>query len=403
MINLYSSSLLHFVSIFFIILHNTKAVDSAESTGIDSRDTGCHYLRPVIGVLAQKCSGKRTVFGDQYFSASYVKWIESAGARVIPVKINQTDAYYERLFRSINGFLIPGGGQNLLTSGYANAARFFYRRSIRAYDKEGDYFPIWGTCLGFEELLVLSMEERDLDRCYGTRNVALSTKFEPDVKSRLLSAPHGLDQRSKDILKSRNVTSHFHKWGMRKKTFLKHKNITDIFKIVSTANDSRKNEIVDILEGKKYPIYGVQFHPEKNAYEWAARLSKGISHTPDAIWASQAMAIFFVEEARRNCHHFDSQEEEEAEVIYNFKPQEVGRSLNSGFQQCYFFNVTDIDSRSRRSTTAKVVAAGEDGPGYYAYYEYPESISGGASKLPAFLTGSGLAVMVAYMIPNLSY
>jgi hypothetical protein len=79
------------------------------------------------------------------------------------------------------------------------------------------------------------------------------------------------------------------------------------------------------------------------------------------------------------------------------------RSLNSGFQQCYFFNVTDIDSRSRRSTTAKVVAAGEDGPGYYAYYEYPESISGGASKLPVFLTGSGLAVMVAYMIPNLSY
>ena len=30
---------------------------------------------------------------------------------------------------------------------------------------EKDYFPIWGTCLGFEELLVLAEEKRRLDRC----------------------------------------------------------------------------------------------------------------------------------------------------------------------------------------------------------------------------------------------
>ena len=61
-------------------------------------------------------------------------------------------------------FLCSGGGQDLLKSGYANAARFFFRKSMAESDANGDYFPIWGTCLGFEELLVLAMEERQLDR-----------------------------------------------------------------------------------------------------------------------------------------------------------------------------------------------------------------------------------------------
>ena len=42
-------------------------------------------------------------FGSQYLVASYVKWIEQAGARVVPVKYNQSDADLSHLFRGLFG------------------------------------------------------------------------------------------------------------------------------------------------------------------------------------------------------------------------------------------------------------------------------------------------------------
>jgi len=316
-----------------------------------SSQAECNNERPIIGVLAQKCKGNRAVFGDQYFSASYVKWVESGGARVVPVKINQTDAYYERLFSSLNGILFPGGGQDLLASGYANAARFFFKRSMQAFD-EGDYFPVWGTCLGFEELLVLAIEERKLDRINGTRGVSMTTKFR-DVESRL---EKGIDSRTKNTLETQNATSHFHKWGMMVNTFEETDGIKDIFKIVSTAKDKNQDEFVDIIEGNKYPFYGVQFHPEKNAYEWKQRIASGIPHSPASIMASQALSYFFISECRRSCHAFKSEDEENKNLIYNFRPIETSVSLDSVFQQCYFFNVSDTPTSASKTRLKKATA-----------------------------------------------
>ena len=50
--------------------------------------------RPIIGIVAQTTYGKRRRHGPSYFAASYVKYLEAAGARVVPVKINQTEEYY---------------------------------------------------------------------------------------------------------------------------------------------------------------------------------------------------------------------------------------------------------------------------------------------------------------------
>lgn len=44
--------------------------------------------------------------------------------------------------------------------------------------------------------------------------------------------------------------------------------------------------------GKKYPIYGTQWHPEKLSFEWTPK--EVIDHSPDAIFVGQYMANFFV-------------------------------------------------------------------------------------------------------------
>ena len=94
----------------------------------------------------------------------------------------------------------------------------------------------------------------------------------------------------------------------------------------------------------KYPLninsIGVQFHPEKNAFEWKRRIASGLPHTASSIRASQNLANFFVDETRRSCHGFASTAEEDAALIYHFRPQETSVAIDSVFQQQYFFNVT---------------------------------------------------------------
>ena len=42
--------------------------------------------------------------------ASYVKWVESAGGRVVPIRFYASDAELYRLFKSVNGLIFPVRG-----------------------------------------------------------------------------------------------------------------------------------------------------------------------------------------------------------------------------------------------------------------------------------------------------
>ena len=81
--------------------------------------------RPIIGILSQDLSSEdRASINNSnytsYIAASYVKFVESGGARVVPILINQPDDYYQMIFSSTNGLLIPGGAQEFDDSGGRN-------------------------------------------------------------------------------------------------------------------------------------------------------------------------------------------------------------------------------------------------------------------------------------------
>ncbi|RXM99837.1 Gamma-glutamyl hydrolase [Acipenser ruthenus] len=125
-------------------------------------------------------------------------------------KISQSEEEYEKLFNSLNGVLFPGGGANLTSSGYAKAASVFYRLALKAND-QGDFFPVWGTCLGFEELTYLTSGELILTAT-NTSNVSLPLDFMPDAKdSRLFK------NVPEDVLKAlatEPITVNSHHWSV---------------------------------------------------------------------------------------------------------------------------------------------------------------------------------------------
>ncbi|XP_018322816.1 gamma-glutamyl hydrolase-like [Agrilus planipennis] len=61
---------------------------------------------PVIGILSQETYSVRDYLNegyDSFIAASYVKFVESAGGRVIPIWIGQNDTYYKTVVNKTNG------------------------------------------------------------------------------------------------------------------------------------------------------------------------------------------------------------------------------------------------------------------------------------------------------------
>lgn len=116
----------------------------------------------------------------------------------------------------VNRVLYPGGGVSIISSGYERAAKIFYdlaievkvkttQRSFCCVDaglrcmlyvmfqanQRGDYFPVWGTCLGFEQLTYLTSGKTLLSHT-NTSGVPLPLNFSNGMNILILSYQWGI-------------------------------------------------------------------------------------------------------------------------------------------------------------------------------------------------------------------
>ncbi|XP_060064224.1 gamma-glutamyl hydrolase-like [Ylistrum balloti] len=286
--------------------------------------------RPVIGVLAQSSNPDDRYHGDTFIPSTYVKWLESGGAMVVPIRVKESDQYYETLFKSINGVVFPGGGVNILTSYFTKAAKLLYNMALKAND-QGDYFPLWGTCMGFQQLTVLTSGKNLLSHLHAHGMLPLNLTSDYG-QSRLL------EDLPMDIWTSLtlfNVTANHHNWGLSPKNFSQNQALQSFYRVLSTNVANNGEEFISTFEAKKYPIYGVQWHPEKVPYDWD--LGDALSHTKRGVKVTQYFANFFVEECRKSAHQFPDMDTLLSTLISNYNPH---FSKDKRFQEDYYFNFT---------------------------------------------------------------
>ena len=109
------------------------------------------YTRPIIGILDQDSSDNK----HTYIAASYVKWIESAGARVVPLLYHKwSTTQMEGMLKNLNGVVFPGGGQSF-TGKYLEQINTIFNYAKKVNDN-GIYYPLWGTCQGVCSYLITS-------------------------------------------------------------------------------------------------------------------------------------------------------------------------------------------------------------------------------------------------------
>ncbi|CAG2113023.1 unnamed protein product, partial [Medioppia subpectinata] len=250
---------------------------------------------------------------QSYIAASYVKYLEGAGARVVPIMVNQTDEYYKRMIEMTNGLLLPGGDVDLRTSGYALASaqliKYAHANASRPY-------PIWATCQGFEFLALFMSKLPDLPLC-SAYDVALPLNMTMGFKeSRLFS---GADPTIIEILQKEAVTHNYHYMCLTMDQYNSSPELKSTFKILSTNVDLNGVEFVSTWESvsTERPIYGVIWHPEHNAYEFDSH--KHIPHTANAVLVAQFMANFFVNECRKVWTPPIAVTDEMAMLIYNYQ------------------------------------------------------------------------------------
>ncbi|XP_068234751.1 gamma-glutamyl hydrolase-like isoform X2 [Palaemon carinicauda] len=266
-----------------------------------------------------------------YIAASYVKFFETGGARVVPILINQNETYYRNIVKSVNGLVFPGGSASITnSSGYGRAGRILYDLVLQEAEA-GVEIPLMTICLGFEMLMYLEANNtRPLVSCKAqSRADPLYMRLGWQDSQLFGEAPDDVIQ----TLRTSNSTSNFHKFCVLEETFYEL-GLNESYNILSTSYDDNALEYISTVEHQSLPIYGFQWHPEKNLFEWKF---DSIPHTGDAVRSSQYMANLFVDKVRQNHQKFESEEEELNALIYNYQPIHIEKLYRSSFHQCYYF------------------------------------------------------------------
>ncbi|XP_015365681.1 PREDICTED: gamma-glutamyl hydrolase-like [Diuraphis noxia] len=172
--------------------------------------------KPVIGILTQEVHWSYSLrnlapSNNSYIAASYVKSIEASGGRVIPVFTNRTTEYYMGVVNKVNGILVPGGGCAFnISFGISQSTNEIFHIAKRINDY-GDHFPILGICLGYELLLIASIDGiNPLTRC-NSNNANLPLNLIPTMEEKsVLFKTMPKDVRN--ILLTEPVTANHHKY-----------------------------------------------------------------------------------------------------------------------------------------------------------------------------------------------
>eukprot|EP00826_Nyctotherus_ovalis_P065727 TRINITY_DN9668_c0_g6_i1.p1 TRINITY_DN9668_c0_g6~~TRINITY_DN9668_c0_g6_i1.p1 ORF type:complete len:331 (-),score=75.06 TRINITY_DN9668_c0_g6_i1:95-1087(-) len=286
---------------------------------------------PVIGILSKPSHVHMSDFEDdfivkdkkisanykKFIDGSYVNFLEAGGAKVAYIDYTASEHELRKLFKKLDGMLIPGGGASFGShrhpSPFARAAKLMLQLSMEEYDN-GGYFPIWGTCLGFELLLHIVSERPILSTKCNCKHYSTFLEFTNEGKFSKLFANYTAEQMYK--LGTKSYTYNNHQAYVSAHKFYENEKLSNYFNILAMSKSKDgKMSYIAAIEAKKYPVYGVQFHPEKNAYKFSPL--HVIDHSRESIELTQVMSTFFVEECRKSNHSFDDIEEEAKHVVYN--------------------------------------------------------------------------------------
>jgi len=298
--------------------------------------------RPIVGILSVPYKNTEKSYVEQ----SYVRMVESSGARAVPIKWNANRREIDFLLNSVNGVLIAGEIEPELmylkpflkhSSAHFGTihqtVRYILQKAFDFNKKDNIYFPVWLQGYGFEEaLLNVARNTTILNKSHNKKH--MTNLLPNDIDGHEIMSLIKSDENLKN-LHLENVVKHrmfksFDKTDL--KTLFETKSVYIHTNNVVLAKDFRSNEkltaelvassfsiakdgnvTVSSFEFKEYPVYATQFQADKIAY--TIMNEDYIDHSIANIQANRKFADFFVEECKKNYQKF-ADKNDEGELIF---------------------------------------------------------------------------------------
>jgi len=338
--------------------------------------------RPVIGILTMPLSnwlGDNIKLDNRraksYLPAAYVRWIENSGARVVPIQYTATKPIIKSYLEQINGVIICG---DISPVNYANMdkdtvieeevirwmkAEFTIFQWAKKQNNIGNYFPVLGIGMGYEELIFMSLMPNYYKRLTGSKSaMEFSDEEIPSDEMIQMADAYGaaplrltdsagifgkdLSIKDKKLFATNKVCYTTPGWAMDSKGS-KIKKMKELLEINSLGKGKKlKTEYINAYSFKDFPFYGMAFHPEAVIYSW---IEYTIPQTEIGVHFSHEMSELFVNECRKNVTQLSSN----SLLIYNytlFSPSKILKilypenwqtmQLRKHFTNAYFFGLT---------------------------------------------------------------
>ena len=250
---------------------------------------------------------------------NYVRWLQASGADLISIHpwTNLADVNY--LLTKVNGVLFQGNPNNLdIQSSYYKMVKYLYEKVIEMNDS-GIKMPI--ISFGDDLPLLCSIISED--------KISISTELKYPIKEpttiKLFNAPdrtiilNEFEKEDIKYLEKEYILPNNLKRIISVKNFLADFHLSQKFNAIATSKTKDGKEYVSIIEGKKYPIIMVSFHPEYVVFETSKEFI--IPETLHAIYTSRFIGNGFVFYGRKNVlNEFTVEEKEKYGYIDPYGP-----------------------------------------------------------------------------------
>lgn len=272
----------------------------------------------MIGIVSQSIDwkpypdDKRFENYSSYIMAAYVRYLQGFGARIVPFVYDEPESETLDKLSKVNGVLFPGGDGDYLKIGQ------FIVDHAKKMNDDGQFFPIWGTCLGFENLAIFTAKNGDPLEKYGQSHVSLPLQFTRDPRHTKMFCPMSIEAFK---FQTGNYTLNSHSFSLSPKTVESDEGLREMWDVTSITLDENKRPFVASMEGKKYPFMGTQFHPEKVTQAWNDNY--GINHSWESIKLNKIFGEQFVAMTRVNNNTFGNYSETQHVLIDNHQKFET--------------------------------------------------------------------------------
>lgn len=282
---------------------------------------------PIIAVLSTPVpSDTDEVIMNSTIWGGYVRWLEQAGAQIIPIHPWYNPPEIDRVLQKSNGVLFLGGNRTVnISHRYEATMHYIFNKVIQMNDQK-DYYPLFAICFGFEAIPAFVANNNSIVGRSNCKHKYIKSELTENAhKSRLFS---NFNTKELDMINNTNATFQLHIRGLLKETFESFEKVKEFFNVTSYGTDDDGNKFVNSYEGKNYPIYGVQYHPEVIPY---ARKEGFNENTKNALIVSQLHAVFFTSEAEQSKHKIKDEEKQTLNLLSTYETKDFYTFKNNYF------------------------------------------------------------------------